>query len=171
MVMTPAVPHYCLWMTYWQWLLTCFMKPAMLDSYWQTQRLCLRGDCEVQMLIPEELDKQAAFVAAIHDRTDPARQLSSEPESMRIAPAIATVRGKLNLAKAYLAEVINLFFVTERCTLRNIDLVCERPLSRRRENGKAAVLRKGLGLYRAWPALRESHKLGPAMCCYQVWHR
>ena len=59
----------------------------------------------LQMVIPEELDQQSAFLAAIQERTDPSKKRAQEPLTMRYCPPIKVVRGKLDLARAYLAEV------------------------------------------------------------------
>ena len=56
-------------------------------------------------MIPEELKKKSEFLAALQDRTDPNKKHGQEPLSMKIAPPIASIRAKLELAKQHLMEV------------------------------------------------------------------
>ena len=58
-----------------------------------------------QMMIPEELKKKSEFLAALKERTDPNKSHVREALSMKIAPPIASIRAKLELAKQYLGEV------------------------------------------------------------------
>lgn len=57
------------------------------------------------MTIPEELKKKSDFLEALRERTDPNKKHVQEALSMKIAPPIASIRAKLELAKQYMAEV------------------------------------------------------------------
>ncbi len=59
----------------------------------------------LQMTIPEELKKKSDFLAVLRERTDPNKKHTQEALSMKIAPPIASIRAKLELAKQYMAEV------------------------------------------------------------------
>ena len=73
----------------------------MLDL---VEAVALKEAC-MQMLIPEEGDKESALMDMLRERSDPAKKATKPPASMKIAPSPKQLRAELDLAKAYLGEV------------------------------------------------------------------